>query len=138
MGVHLSMLRGEWAGGTVDIPQGKFLIGREVDCQLQSQSPFVSRHHCVLLHDEFAIRIRDLGSKNGTYVNGERIGSGEPVLSPGDFIAVGEIEFLVVIDQAPEGESQVASSAATVSVAASSSVSLPGGVAQPSLVGHLG
>jgi pSer/pThr/pTyr-binding forkhead associated (FHA) protein len=138
MSVHLSVLRGEWAGGTVDIPQGKFLIGREVDCQLQSQSPFVSRHHCVLLRDEFAVRIRDLGSKNGTYVNGDRIGSGEPVLSSGDLVAVGEIEFQVLVDQSPELQSPLSSGLASKSDLAGSTLSQPEEAAQPSLVGQLG
>jgi pSer/pThr/pTyr-binding forkhead associated (FHA) protein len=146
MSVRLSMLRGEWRGETVDIPEGKYLIGREVDCHLQSQSPFVSRHHCVLLRDEFAIRIRDLGSKNGTYVNGERIGSGEPVLSSGDMVSVGEIEFQVIFDQTSEVEPQVAShSAPKGSSLAGSTLFPPDGAAPPPpqspnrvLVGHLG
>jgi pSer/pThr/pTyr-binding forkhead associated (FHA) protein len=145
MSVRLSMLRGEWAGETVDIPEGKFLIGREVDCHLQSQSPFVSRHHCVLLRDEFAIRVRDLGSKNGTYVNGERIGSGEPVLSSGDVVSAGEIEFQVIFDQTSEVEPQVSTrSAPAASALAGSTLLPPDGDAQaPSqspnrvLVGHL-
>lgn len=144
MSVRLSMLRGEWAGETVDVPQGKFLIGREVDCNLQSQSPFVSRHHCVLLRDEFALRIRDLGSKNGTYINGERIGSGEPVLSSGDMVSAGIIEFQVILDQTTELESQVHSSSMPKASALAGSTLLHGdGAAEPSsprrnLVGHLG
>ena len=49
----------------------EFMIGRAQDCQLQIPSKFVSRHHCELIVDDrdHAVRIRDLGSQNGTFVN---------------------------------------------------------------------
>jgi pSer/pThr/pTyr-binding forkhead associated (FHA) protein len=48
-------------------------IGRSVSCYLQLTSPVVSRRHCLLDIDPPTVRIRDLGSRNGTYVNGEPI-----------------------------------------------------------------
>ena len=53
--------------------------------------PLISRHHCVLLLDEYTLRIRDLGSTNGTFVNNHRIGSGETILIDGDTVTVGEM-----------------------------------------------
>ena len=54
------------------------LIGRGNDCDLRLPKDFehadISRHHCLLEIDLPAIRIRDLGSKNGTYINGLKIG----------------------------------------------------------------
>ena len=69
----------------------KLLIGREEDCHLRPESEFVSRHHCVLLLDEYTLRIRDLGSKNGTFVNGRRIGTSETILLHDDMISIGEM-----------------------------------------------
>ena len=67
------------------------MIGREEDCHLRPESEFVSRHHCVLLLDDYTLRIRDLGSKNGTFVNGRRVGSGETILLHDDTISIGEM-----------------------------------------------
>ena len=57
---------------------GKFVIGRSSDCDLQLPTTMefmeVSRHHCVLDVDPPALQVRDLGSRNGTFINGENIG----------------------------------------------------------------
>jgi pSer/pThr/pTyr-binding forkhead associated (FHA) protein len=54
------------------------IIGRAHDCDIQVPPNLahadVSRHHCLLEIDPPALSVRDLGSKNGTYVNGEMIG----------------------------------------------------------------
>ena len=55
------------------------------------ESEFVSRHHCVLLLDDYTLRIRDLGSKNGTFVNGRRVGTNETILLHDDMISIGEM-----------------------------------------------
>jgi pSer/pThr/pTyr-binding forkhead associated (FHA) protein len=73
------------------IPAGKLIIGREEDRHLQPSSEFVSRHHCVLFLDEYTLRIRDLGSTNGTFVNSRRMGTGETILSHKDIVSVGEM-----------------------------------------------
>src|SRR5580700_2598078 len=91
MDARLRVLSGPHAGETIPIRRGKLLIGREEDCHLRPESEFVSRHHCVLLLDEYTLRIRDLGSKNGTFVNGRRIGSGETILLHDDMISIGEM-----------------------------------------------
>ena len=54
------------------------VVGRAEDCAIQLPGVFghadVSRHHCVLDIDPPTIRVRDLGSRNGTFVNGAIIG----------------------------------------------------------------
>ncbi|HEV7998684.1 MAG TPA: FHA domain-containing protein [Planctomycetaceae bacterium] len=90
MDAHLKILNGPSAGQTVPI-SGKLIVGREEDCHLRPASEFVSRHHCVLLLDEFTLRIRDLGSKNGTFVNSRRVGRAEKILFDGDMVSVGEL-----------------------------------------------
>jgi predicted component of type VI protein secretion system len=90
MDAHLKILNGPSAGQTVPI-SGKLIVGREEDCHLRPASEFVSRHHCVLLLDEFTLRIRDLGSKNGTFVNSRRVGKSEKILFDGDMVSIGEL-----------------------------------------------
>jgi pSer/pThr/pTyr-binding forkhead associated (FHA) protein len=99
MNARMKFPVGESVGQIVEVAPGKFLIGRETDCHLRRETPFMSRHHCVLLLDDYTLRIRDLGSKNGTFVNGRRIGSGETILLDGDTVAVAEIIFEVGVDQ---------------------------------------
>ncbi|MBL8851499.1 MAG: FHA domain-containing protein [Planctomycetaceae bacterium] len=90
------MLSARQQGSTIPLPTGRFLIGREEDCHLRPNSELVSRHHCVFTHDEYTVRVRDLGSTNGTFVNGNRV-RGTAVLNSGDRVTVGKLEFEVVI-----------------------------------------
>ncbi len=54
------------------------VVGRGDDCDIQLPKDqvhsLVSRHHCAFQIDPPAIRVRDLGSRNGTYLNGVNIG----------------------------------------------------------------
>ncbi len=59
---------------------------------MRPHSDLVSRHHCVLLVEEGFCAVRDFGSRNGTYVNDERI-VGQRELHNGDRIKVGVLEF---------------------------------------------
>jgi pSer/pThr/pTyr-binding forkhead associated (FHA) protein len=52
---------------------------------------FVSRHHCVPLMADYTLRIRDLGSKNGTYVNRDLATTGERILVHGDTLRVADL-----------------------------------------------
>ncbi len=91
-------------------------IGRSSDCVVQlPNNPGhldVSRHHCAIVVDPPFVRVRDLGSKNGTYVNGEIVGKRaqsspagddteltipERILDDGDEIRVGGTLFRVRI-----------------------------------------
>lgn len=98
--IELRVLNGSQGGSTIPLKEGKFLIGREHDCQLRPNSELVSRHHCAFTVDSFSVRLRDLGSTNGTFVNGERIRS-TTVLKPGDRVLVGKLDLQVVIDGQP-------------------------------------
>ena len=72
-----------------------FVIGRSAECQIMFDDDMVSREHfCIDVETNGRFRIRDLGSRNKTYVNGELIT--ETLLTPGDIIRVGErvIEFV--------------------------------------------
>ncbi len=90
MEARLNIVSGPFTGHVVLMSKGRFLIGREPDCQCILDSASVSRHHCVLLLDDWTLRVRDLKSKNGTLVNHSRIPPGDMTLADGDIIAVGE------------------------------------------------
>jgi pSer/pThr/pTyr-binding forkhead associated (FHA) protein len=93
---ELSVIGGKHMGQVIPLNRRKFLIGREHDCQLRPNSERVSRHHCVFSLDDFSVRLKDLGSTNGTFVNGNRIQK-ETVLSSGDHIVIGNLEFQLSI-----------------------------------------
>ncbi len=94
--VKLRVREGKNAGREIRLADAKFFIGRAEDCHLRPNSDMVSRHHCALLVDGDLVTIRDFGSKNGTYVDGERV-AGERELTPGCSLRVGPLEFDVVI-----------------------------------------
>lgn len=70
-------------------------IGRASDNDIVLDDPLVSRHHCQLKLQHGAYGFADLGSRNGSYVNGQPVS--EIALGPGDVIQIGEttIEFQV-------------------------------------------
>lgn len=61
----------------------RITIGRSADCDIRLPGDRghrdVSRHHCLLTINPPSIRVRDLGSRNGTFINGARIGSPEHI-----------------------------------------------------------
>ncbi|NLS96786.1 MAG: FHA domain-containing protein [Planctomycetaceae bacterium] len=111
MDVRLVVTNGRHRGREIRIKGPKFFIGRAEDCHLRSASDLVSRHHCVILVTSDAVSVRDLGSRNGTFVNGRRA-SPECRLSPGDHLAVGQLDFDVRIVGMP-GPPKAATSVAT-------------------------
>lgn len=100
LSAELKVIGGRQNGKLITLPK-RFLIGRESDCHLRPNSDLVSRHHCAFTLDEYTLRLRDLGSTNGTLVNDERI-TGEVVLKAGDNVKVGKLEFEVQIREVEE------------------------------------
>ncbi|HYW79642.1 MAG TPA: FHA domain-containing protein [Thermoguttaceae bacterium] len=94
MEVKFVVVGGNNSGKEIPVSGPKFLIGRSEECQLRPKSDLVSRHHAVVLLDEGYAAIRDFGSKNGTFVNGERV-LAEHELKNGDRLKVGPLEFEV-------------------------------------------
>lgn len=76
------------------------LIGRGSDCDLRLFDPALSRHHCRLVWRDGRLLVEDLGSHNGTLVNGQKVT--EPrVLAEGDSLWVGASVFAVRLHAAP-------------------------------------
>jgi pSer/pThr/pTyr-binding forkhead associated (FHA) protein len=75
------------------------VIGRREDCDLRIPLGDISRKHCRLVRDGDVLKIEDLGSSNGTYLNAHRVQ--EALLSPGDSIQVGPVVFVLQIDGEP-------------------------------------
>ncbi len=98
MHVRMKILQGSNVGKDVKVPAPKCLIGRGDDCQLRPQSEAISRHHCVIITSENEVIVRDLKSRNGTFVNDERVAD-EAVLLSGDVLRVGPLQFELQIAQ---------------------------------------
>jgi pSer/pThr/pTyr-binding forkhead associated (FHA) protein len=111
------VVSGSLAGKTFGISHGKLIVGREEDCHLRLDDPRVSRHHCALLLDEYTLRIRDLGSKSGTWVNAKRIGTTEAILLNDDTVLVAGITFRIDLSQAPPEQAAEDEKPATASPA---------------------
>jgi pSer/pThr/pTyr-binding forkhead associated (FHA) protein len=102
MEVKLIVAKGKHAGKEVPVAKPKFVIGRAEDCHLRPFSELVSRHHCAIIADDGPVAVRDFGSKNGTFVNGDRV-EGEKELKNGDRLVIGNLEFEVQVSVAVGG-----------------------------------
>jgi len=97
---ELQVLSGSCIGKRIRMDFKRFVVGNERDCDLRPVSPLLSRHHCVFKRDEYALRVRDLGSNSGTFVNGRRI-QNEAILRPGDDVTVGDVTLHVILPYSP-------------------------------------
>jgi len=81
--------------GTAEIhlTPGRNSIGREGDVDLIVPHPSVSRQHCEVWLTDDAVLVRDLGSRNGTYIEGERVE--EAQLTQGQILRIGDVELLL-------------------------------------------
>lgn len=77
----------------IDIAKSELLIGRSTACDLTIADPLVSRRHARLVITAGVGHIEDLGSDNGTFVNGERITSA--AVTDGDLIEMGKAQFIL-------------------------------------------
>ena len=105
MKAKLCVLKGPSAGKEITIPVSKFFIGRGEDCHLRPKSDAISRHHCAIIITDSQIAIRDFGSKNGTFVNDQRV-ENIAILKNGDKVVVGPLSFKLVLDHSLGGTKQ--------------------------------
>src|SRR5215475_9633041 len=90
----LQVSDGAETGRRIEAP-GRVTLGRGEEAGVLIEDPEVSRVHAVLCPTPEGLELHDLGSLNGTWVNGERI-SGPTVLAPGDVIKLGATQLEVV------------------------------------------
>jgi len=77
----------EYVGNLIEVPAGELRIGRELDCGVRLDDAGVSRHHIRVVRRGDEVFVEDLGSRNGTLLNGSPIGA--PVrVRDGDVIAI--------------------------------------------------
>ncbi len=110
MEVRLVVSSGKNVGRVVPVTGDRFFIGRAEDCQLRPNTDLISRHHCVITVEDGFVTVRDFGSRNGTFVNDERI-RGEEELNNGDNLSVGPLKFEVelVVEMAGQKKPKVES-----------------------------
>jgi hypothetical protein len=87
----------EPAPGEEIVLEGELRVGRE-DADILVDDPEASRHHAVLAHAGGSVTIRDLGSRNGTFVNGKPA-VGEVKLAQGDVVKIASSAWRVELPQ---------------------------------------
>ncbi len=99
--MHLTLVMFKTDGSRRDFPveRPRVVLGRKNNCDLRIPLPSVSRQHCEILLEDDQARLNDLGSSNGTQVNGERVQG--VTLRPGDLIRGGPVLFTVVLNGEP-------------------------------------
>jgi pSer/pThr/pTyr-binding forkhead associated (FHA) protein len=80
---------GNQAGMSAELAPGLVLIGRGADCQLILDDDYVSTRHARVVSTEDGIYAEDLGSTNGTYVNGQRI-TAPTTITMSDTVRIGK------------------------------------------------
>jgi len=112
MSFKLSVRQGPRPNLIFELDQDSYTIGREAGTEIVIEDPQVSRRHAQLTRQGDSYLIEDIGSTNGTYVNGKRV-TAPMLLSNGDMIGLADTIVLAV--QAPVlsgGDATVVSDAA--------------------------
>lgn len=94
MDFELLVVRGRSSSQALKLVDGITTIGRQDDCHLRIKSSSVSRKHCELFEKKGMLLVKDLGSSNGTLVNGKKV-TGQQVLEVGDEITIGGVKLQV-------------------------------------------
>jgi pSer/pThr/pTyr-binding forkhead associated (FHA) protein len=117
MPFHLLVVEGRSESNSLRLADGVSTLGRQADCFICIKSSQVSRRHCELYEKKGILHIKDLGSANGTFVNGKKI-RGEKALEPGDELAIGQVKLKVARLGEDAAARQVVPSAETAVVEA--------------------
>ena len=97
---NLVLFKKDGSRKSFPLPSDITVIGRRHDCDLCIPLMVVSRRHCQLSQNNEALKIRDLDSGSGTFLNGNRIS--EATVQAGDYITIGPLTFLLQIGGEPK------------------------------------
>ena len=89
-------------GPSFDIVKDMTLIGRDEECDIRLDHKSVSKLQCVVVKTDGLLLLRDLGSTNGTRVNGQRVR--RAALLPGDNLSVANLKYVVKFGAAMDAE----------------------------------
>ena len=95
----LVMFRSDGERRSFSMARDMTVVGRREDCDLRIPLGEVSRKHCRIVRDGDSLKLEDLGSSNGTFLNGQRVQ--EAMLGPGDTVQVGPVVFVLQVDGQP-------------------------------------
>jgi transcriptional regulator with GAF, ATPase, and Fis domain len=93
---RLLAVRGPLKGHVIPLPEGEYWVGRHATNDLQLEDNAVSRRHCLFIRSSDACTLKDLDSRNGTFVTGTPVT--EQLLEPGDEIRIGASVFCYLVD----------------------------------------
>lgn len=96
MEAKLIVLTGKQKDREIPLPETIFLIGRDPQCHLRPHCQLVSKLHCAIAAWAGMVKVRDLKSSNGTFLNGKPI-VGEVTVAHGDQLQVGTLTFAFLI-----------------------------------------
>lgn len=85
------------AGSPIELVKDLTLVGRNEDCDVRLDHRGVSKLHCMLVKTDGLILVRDLGSTNGTRVNGQRVR--RAALLPNDHLAIATYRYQVKLGE---------------------------------------
>ncbi len=117
-------MRGPLRGSIFPLPEGEFWVGRQPTNDLQLEDHAVSRRHCLFVRSGAECTLRDLESRNGTFVTGTPVT--EQHLTPGDEIRIGGSLFCYRVEaNVTAGQEQLDSGASTRELRFEESLYLP-------------
>src|SRR2546425_4707600 len=97
MNPKLAAVAGPRQGNVIPLGEERLSVGRDTSNQICLASMWVARRHCIIERQGARVTLTDLGSHNGTFVNGVPIK--ERVLAHGDQVRIGDSVFLVLLQE---------------------------------------